>query len=228
MSRQLGTYDALTFDCYGTLVDWRSGLLQAVRSHSAARYSSLDEERFLADRQREEQSLQAGPFRPYRQVVALSVQRALQHQQLRLPEEEAAAIASTVGTWKPFPDTVKALKILGTGRALDIVSNVDAEDMERTRAQIGVPLDVVVTADQVRSYKPGLAHYYQVLQELDLPREKVLHVAQSLYHDIEPAGRMDLDTVWVNRLDETLPDDPAPLTQVPDLATLAARLGPAS
>lgn len=225
MDRSQAGYEALTFDCYGTLVDWRGGLLGALRAGPSLEGSAVDEERFLRDRQREETRLESGPYLSYREVVARSVTAALAEQGITLPREEAQAIAGSVGDWEPFPDTGAALEILGAGRKLAIVSNVDGADIRRTVARIGVPFAEVITAEDVRSYKPAEPHFREALRRLALPREAVLHVAQSLYHDIRPVLARGGDCAWINRLGESLPPDISPTFHLPDLASLAVALG---
>ena len=222
---RIGSYEALTYDCYGTLVDWRGGLLAALRTCPSAVNADLDEARFLADREREENRLEGGAYRPYRTVVADSVAKAADRQGILLTPEEAAAVGASIGRWEPFPDVREALGVLGAGRRLGIVSNVERRDITRSIEALGVQFAEVVTAEDVRSYKPGRAHFEKMLRLLDLPRSGVLHVAQSLYHDIRPAAELGIDAVWINRRGETTPDDPTYLASFPDLAGLAAGLG---
>jgi len=219
-------YEALTFDCYGTLVDWRGGLLAALGVCPALAGVAWDAELFLADRLAEEARLEAGPWRPYREIVARSVRAALACQGLDLPEVQAGRVAASIGAWPPFADTRAALKTLGTGRQLAIVSNVDRVDIEATMAALGVVFSEVVTSEDVRSYKPAPDHLLAVRKRLRTPPERHLHVAQSLFHDIRPAAAQGLDTAWINRLGEPLPPDVRPTFQGPDLASLAAALGP--
>jgi 2-haloalkanoic acid dehalogenase type II len=225
MENSDGGYEALTFDCYGTLVDWRAGLLSAVRSSPSLAGVSVDEARFLRGRQEEENRLESGPYLPYREVVAASVTAALAGQGITLPVAEAQAIARSVGDWEPFPDTRAALEILGAGRRLAIVSNVDRADIERTVERIGVRFAAIVTAEEVRSYKPLEPHFREVLRRLRMPGESVLHVAQSLYHDIRPVLAVGGDCAWINRTGEPLPAGLVPTFQLPDLASLAAAIG---
>jgi len=217
---------ALTFDCYGTLIDWRGGLLAAVRACPAVAGRTLDGPRFLTDREAAENVIEAGAYRSYREVVASSVAVAVAHQDITLSAEEAASVGASVGRWPPFPDTAAALVALGRGRRLAIISNVERRDIERSVEQLGVSFDAIVTAEEVRSYKPAHAHFDEVLLRLDLPREQVLHVAQSLYHDILPAADIRQDAVWIDRDDAGPPAAPTYLARFTDLAGLAAALGP--
>jgi 2-haloalkanoic acid dehalogenase type II len=221
-----GIYQSLSFDCYGTLVDWRGGLLAAVGACEALAGITWDAELFLNHRLAEEARLEAGPWRPYREIVARSVAAALARQGLDLPASQAAQVAESIGTWPPFADVRAALKVLGTGRHLAIVSNVDRIDIEATVSALGVSFREVVTAEDVRSYKPAPAHLEEMGKRLGTPRGHHLHVAQSLFHDIRPGEAMGLDTAWINRLGEPLPRDTRPTFHCKDLAALAVELGP--
>lgn len=228
-----GAFEALTFDCYGTLVDWERGLLDALRPLTAAHGVAWpgDEsmlERFAAA----ESAAEAGPWRPYRAVledVARTLGRGLG---LEATDEEVSGFAASVSRWPPFPDTVAALRALGSRYRLAVVSNVDDDLFEGTAALLGIAFDQVVTARQVRSYKPARAHFDEVLRRLDLPRERVLHVAQSLYHDVAPAKALGFTCVWVNRRQgragggATAPARAAADLELPDLAALAELLAP--
>jgi 2-haloacid dehalogenase len=146
-------------------------------------------------------------------------------------DEEAETFAASVGQWPPFGDTVDGLRALAARYRLAIVSNVDDDLFAGSAAQLGVTFAEVVTAQQVKSYKPALAHFHEVLRRLDLPMERVLHVAQSLYHDIAPAKELGFTCVWVNRRvgkgggGATAPATASPDMEVPDLRTLVALAG---
>ena len=217
-------YAALTFDCYGTLIDWRCGLLGNVARIPALRGAGFDEERFLADREAAELRIEAESYRPYRDVVASSVREALVLQGRSVSAGEAAQVATGIGEWEPFPDVPAALAVLGRKWRLAILSNVERRDLDRSVARLGVPFDALVTADEVRSYKPGSAHFGTGLERLGLPASRVLHIAQSVRHDLVPAAALGIPTVWVNRLGEPIPEGVPFLFSAPDLATVAARL----
>ncbi len=227
-----GSFEALTFDCYGTLVDWESGILSRLRpmlnAHGAR---PREDEVLLQDFARLEARAEQGEFRPYRSVltdVALGFGKA---HGFEPTDEEVTRFASSVGVWPPFPDTIDALQALAGRYRLAIVSNVDDDLFEGTRRMLGVDFAEVVTAQQVRSYKPAHEHFHEVLRRLDLPKERLLHVAQSLYHDIAPARELGITTVWVNRRagreagGATAPSDAEPDHEVPDLRTLVEEMG---
>ncbi len=230
-SIDLAAFEALTFDCYGTLIDWERGIVASVEALLAELRAPLDPETVLAQYGRFEPAAEQGPFRSYREVLR-DVARAF-GAEYGVPLDGAAAdaFASSVSAWPPFPDTVSALARLATRYRLAVVSNVDDDLFAGSARVLGVPFDQVVTAQQVRSYKPAPAHFHEVLRRLELPRTRVLHVAQSLYHDIAPARALGFTCVWVNRRagraggGATPPSEARPDLEVPDLASLVRLAG---
>jgi 2-haloacid dehalogenase len=193
-------FEAVTFDCYGTLIDWERGILTALGPLlDRGGVDIPPDEALLELFGRLEPAAEAGPFRSYRSVLE-EVARGF-GEELGVPVTDggAAAFAASVGEWPPFPDSPGALRALADRFRLAVVSNVDDDLFEASAARLGVRFDEVVTAAQVRSYKPAHAHFEEVLRRLDLPRDRVLHVAGSLYHDIVPARELGISCVWVNR-----------------------------
>jgi 2-haloacid dehalogenase len=224
-------FEALTFDCYGTLVDWERGILSALRPLLGAAGESVDDDELLERFGRFESEVEAGAFSRYREVLA-EVARRLGAEYGALPSDEAVrAFAGSVSDWPVFPDTVEALGALTRRYRLAVVSNVDDDLFAGSAEKLGVEWAEVVTAEQVGSYKPASAHFDEALRRLDLPRERVLHVAQSLYHDIAPAKTLGFTCVWVDRRGSrggsgaTPPAQATPDLRVPDLATLATAVG---
>ena len=214
-------FGALTFDCYGTLIDWKRGVAEA--SEEIRALAGCDLERLLRDRELVERELQAGPYRPYGEVLAESMRRSALVQGRVVPMEDAARFARSMARWPPFPDTGPALRRLGARHRLAILSNVETAILRESVARIGVEFDLLLTAQELRSYKPARAHFDAALVRLALPKERVLHVAVSLYHDVRPASALGWTTAWVNREAEVRPADVAPRFEVPDLASLADR-----
>ncbi|MDX1647681.1 MAG: haloacid dehalogenase type II [Longimicrobiales bacterium] len=218
---------ALTFDCYGTIVDWETGILEALHELLAEADGVPDDETLLAMYGRFESELQAGPFQPYRQVLEEVARRFVDAVGAEEGDAQPSRFADSVGRWPPFPDSVRALEKLQKRYRLVIVSNVDDDLFHATRERLGVDFDEVVTAEQVRSYKPRLAHFTEALRRLELPKSKVVHVAQSLYHDIAPAKSFGVGCCWVDRRrgrsggGATPPAEARPDLTVPDLAALA-------
>ena len=221
-------YRALTFDCYGTLIDWERGLLAALRALLRRQGVTCDDERLLSMYAAFEAEAEAGPYRSYRDILRRVMVRMAAALSFPLAAGDEDCLALSIRDWPPFPDTVAALRALATRYRLAIVSNIDDDLFAGTRPHLGVDFDVVTTAEQVRSYKPGTAHFTTVLERLALPPGEVLHVAQSLFHDILPARALAMSTVWVNRragrsgFGATPPATARPDLEVPDLQSLVA------
>lgn len=222
-------FSLLTFDCYGTLVDWEKGILDAARPVCRAHGADPSDGRLLASFAAAEHVAQGGPYRSYRAVLADTLCRMGEALGFRPDREEQDAFAGSPGRWPVFPDTVEALGRLGRRYRLGIVSNVDDDLFAQTQRRLGTDFDWVVTAEQVRSYKPAQKHFDEMVARSGVTRERTLHVAQSLFHDIAPASALGCATLWVNRPSKapgggaTPPADARPDAQVRDMAE-AARL----
>ena len=220
-------FEALTFDCYGTLIDWERGLLDAfaplLRRHAIA----VPDDRLLALFAAAEKEAEAGPYLSYREVLGRVMERIGGVLGFAPDAEERGHLARTLPDWPPFQDTVEALDLLARRYRLAIVSNIDDDLFAGTSRHLGVSFAAVTTAQQVGSYKPAPAHFHRSLERLGLPVERVLHVAQSRFHDIAPARALGFATVWVNRRSgrpgsgATPEAGAVPDLEVPDLGTLA-------
>jgi 2-haloacid dehalogenase len=140
-----------------------------------------------------------GEYRPYREILTAVSARIAAHCGVTPTGSDRTALSASVGKWPAFPDTVEALQRLKSRFKLVILSNIDDDLLAQTMRYLYVEFDEVITAQQVRSYKPGKAHFETALTRLGAPRESVLHVAQSLYHDHVPAKEMGFATVWIDR-----------------------------
>ena len=186
-----GRFDAITFDCYGTLIDWETGLLAAFR---AAGFDAGDDE-LLEHFARHEAEAEAGPYLTYREVLARSV-RAMD---AGVSDEASAAFAASVADWPAFPDSADALARLRSRFRLGVITNCDDDLFAASSAKLGDPFDVVVTAQQARAYKPDARGFELAFERLALGPERVLHVDQSLFHDHVTAKRLGLTSVWIDR-----------------------------
>ena len=214
----------LTFDCYGTLIDWNGGIWNAFEKRALKDGVVLDREHVLAAYHRIEPEIEQASFRPYRDILTEVARRVAEACEWRISDEQAAFLPESLPDWSPFPDTNDALERLASRYRLGILSNVDDDLLAGTRKHLDVDFDFWVTADRVRSYKPDLAHFEAARPYVGDPGGW-LHVAQSLFHDVGPASVLGLPVVWVNRLGETRTEGhPVPDLEVPDLATLADRL----
>jgi 2-haloacid dehalogenase len=222
-----GAKRVLTFDCYGTLIDWETGLLATLGPILQAHGVRSDGDRLLALHAELEAEAERGPYVPYRQVLAAVLRGMGERLGFTPTADEQARFADAVGDWPPFPDSPAALTALRRRYRLAIVSNTDDDLFARTREKLAVEFDWIVTAQQVRSYKPALENFRQALARIGAPPAEILHVAQSLFHDHVPARQLGLETVWVNRrhgkagTGATPPASIRPDLEVPDLATLA-------
>jgi 2-haloacid dehalogenase len=189
----------LTFDCYGTLIDWETGILRTVEPLLSERGISTDAPAILRSFVTHEARLEAGGWEPYRQILCSVLAAMAQDFGVTLTKVETNALAASLPDWPPFPDTVAALRQLKKEFRLVIVSNTDDALFAQTARRLEVPFDEVVTAEQVRSYKPGEAHFREALHRIDVPPNQVLHVAQSLYHDHVPARRLGFHTARIDR-----------------------------
>jgi 2-haloacid dehalogenase len=223
-------FEALTFDCYGTLIDWEAGILAAATPVLEAHGITAEPEALLEAFARHEAAAEAGPYRTYREVLADTIRGICAERRVEPGPEEVAAFAGSVVDWPPFADSADALRRLASRYRLGVITNCDDDLFEASRQRLGVAFDPVVTAQQVRGYKPAERNFHVALERLGLPRERVLHVAQSLYHDHVPVKRLGLATVWVDRragragAGATPPAEAMPDLTVPDLATLARLL----
>ncbi len=226
-------FEVLTFDCYGTLIDWERGILNALRPVLARHGVERSDDEVLSSYAAAEEKAESGPYRSYREILQ-EVMRELGDRFGFTPSAgELDRLAASIEEWPPFPDTIAALHTLKRRYRLAIVSNIDDDLFSGSARRLEVPFDDVITARQVRSYKPRPAHFEAALERLAVQRDRVLHVAQSLFHDIAPARRLGLSTVWVNRRRDregfgaTPPGDARPDLEVPDLRTLARLAVPA-
>jgi len=200
---RLTDFSALTFDCYGTLIDWETGILEALPPWAAAHRVEVGDEELLAAFGRAESAREAAdPTAPYPRVLAGVLEDLASELGTTASPEETAAFADSVKDWPAFPDSPEALAYLKRHYKLVIVSNVDRASFGHSNARLGVTFDAIVTADDAAAYKPALNHFHLALAqlaEMGIAQDQVLHVAQSLYHDHVPAKRLGLRTMWVNR-----------------------------
>lgn len=210
----------LTFDCYGTLVDWERGVMTAFGKHVAPDMyvGQLAE---VVERWEEIQfGLIQGPYRSYREVLAESVRRTVAELHLPAPAD-AGFLAEAMGSFPPFPDTREALSRLAAQAPLWILSNIDDDILARTLEELRAPIACCLTASQLRSYKPAPRHFQEALSQSGRRPEEVLHVAFGFRYDIVPAARLGMRTAWVNRAGDVAPVGTAPDVVVPDLRALA-------
>ena len=217
-------YDIITFDCYGTLIAWESGIVNAFTIAAAEDGVTLDAAGIITVYMSEEPSVQGEGYLPYRDVLTETTVRVASELGWRITRERARFLADSLPRWQPFPDTNIALERLARKFKLGILSNIDNDLLEATLRHFRVDFSLVVTAQQVRSYKPGFAHFNEALRQAG--QSRLLHAAQSYFHDVLPATKLNIPVAWVNRNSENVERGGAqPTYEVPNLIALADLLG---
>jgi 2-haloacid dehalogenase len=213
----------VTFDCYGTLVDFD---IDAVTVRTLGPHlEGIDVDAFLGEFEEIRYQEVLGAYRPYREVLRGSLAQAMQRFGLAYRDDDGGAIVAAVPTFGPFPEVPPALERLRRRCKIAIISNTDDELIAGNLRNIGVPFDRVITAEQARAYKPSPAIFHHALRELGCRAGDVLHVAQGFRYDIVPAHALGWARVWINRYGK--PGDPAygPYHELPDLSGLPALMG---
>jgi 2-haloacid dehalogenase len=204
-----------TFDCYGTLIDWNRGIGGVLeRLWGVERAPEL-----LARYHELEPEVQAEQYRSYAEVLTLTLERIAQEIGFGIPEGESGILAHSLPSWRPFPEVPDALRELRRrGWNLVILSNTDRELILASEKQIGVPIDLMIVAEDVQSYKPAHGHWERFFEATTADKDHHVHVAASLFHDIAPARELGLKNVWINRHGEEA--EPKPDRELSDLSEL--------
>ena len=227
----LDRFEVLTFDCYGTLIDWESGILAALRPVFDAHAIRLVDDDALALFGELESGVEAGPYRPYRDVLREVLIGIGDRLEFDVVAAEADRFAGSVVDWPAFPDSADALARLAGRYRLGVITNCDDDLFAASSRRLGDPFAWVITAQQVGAYKPAARPFEVALERIGIPADRVLHVAQSLYHDHLTAARLGLASAWVNRRagrtgpGATPPADARPDLEVQSMAALAELAG---
>ncbi len=213
--------DWVTFDCYGTLIDWERGIFEALAPFLTGPAAALDRAALGARYIACEAEVEREAYRPYREVLAAASARLLDRLGSRLPAGRESALPDSLPAWPAFPEVPAALRALAaSGRRIAILSNVDRDLIARSIPRLGVAPDLVVTAEDCRSYKPAPGHWARFESSSGAGPDRALHVGASLYHDVAPASARGYRTLFVNRNGEPVSGAP-PTRAVRDLADLA-------
>lgn len=199
----LSEFKALTFDCYGTLIDWESGMVAALRPLTSRVAPALTRNDILEAHARHESFQQRQtPAMPYRELLAIVHKRLAEDWGVPVTWDECVTYGQSVGDWPAFPDTVEALRYLKQHFKLIILSNVDNASFARSNVRLGVDFDAICTAQDIGNYKPSprnFAYLFERLKGLGIARQETLHVAESLFHDHVPANEAGLSSCWIYR-----------------------------
>jgi len=198
-------YDVITFDCYGTLIDWENGISAAFAEAAAIDGQHLDRTQVLQAYAELEPRIEAESYRRYRDVLTETAQRVAARFRWSLSHEHAVFLAASLPSWPAFADTNRALeRLVAAGYSLGILSNVDDDLLAGTRHHFTVPFDLIITAQQVGSYKPAQRHFTEARQRIG--GKRWLHAAQSYFHDVVPARTLGIPVAWINRQHESATD----------------------
>ena len=209
----------ISFDCYGTLIDWQSGARAAV--NAIPELAAVDTSALIARRLEIELKVEHERYRPYGQVLAISIQRTAAEFGIELDDTAARSFADSIANWPPFQDAGGFLKRLATvGTPMVILSNVTRASLAGSVQKLGATFDQFVTAEDVRSYKPDHNHWRELYESRGIRPDQQLHIAGSIAHDIRPASELGATTVWVRRAYEPIPEDAEPDLIVQSLAEL--------
>lgn len=199
----LQSFTTLTFDCYGTLIDWESGLVRALEPLTSRVKRPLSRDQILEAHARHESSQQVWtPAKRYSDLLAVVYKRLAEEWGVSVSWEECRAYGNSVGDWPAFPDTVDALRYLKQHYRLVILSNVDNESFARSNEKLGIKFDAIYTAEDIGSYKPSQRNFEYMLDKLatlGISKGDILHVAESLFHDHSPANQAGLASCWIHR-----------------------------
>jgi 2-haloacid dehalogenase len=223
-------FTTFSFDCYGTLIDWESGILPVLQGVLANHGHSLPDANLLELYGEFEAKAESGPYQSYRHVLRAVVRAFADRFQFQATPGEIDSLPGSVAAWPAFPDTVHALCEIEKHYQLAVISNIDDDLFAATRKHLGVEFAAVITAEQARSYKPSLNNFQMALGSLALSPDRLLHAGQSIYHDVVPAQSLGISTVWVNRksarpgIGAVRASAGKPDLEVPDLARLVAVL----
>ena len=235
---EITDFEAISFDCYGTLIDWEAGLAAVLGPWARSRGVTLDDEALLAAYAGHEEREEAeDPAAPYPDILARSLTALGRDLGAEVTGQDAQRLGRSVPDWPAFADSPAALAALGTRYKLIILSNVDRDSFAASQRRLGVSFDSVLTAQDIGSYKPSPRNFDALLAEagrLGVGEGRLLHAAQSLYHDHVPAQRAGLTTAWINRRHDrpgwgatpAPPVDVTPDWEFPSMAAFAAAAVP--
>jgi 2-haloacid dehalogenase len=193
-----GEFDVLTFDCYGTLIDWEAGIAAAVRMQLGDAVGGSSDEDIVGAFGAVEHEAEV-PYKSYREVLALSLHGIGERLGAPVSDAQARGFGSSVGQWPAFPDSAEALQRLQARFKLAVITNCDDDLFAQSERRLGVQFDYVITAQQAGSYKPDHANFALAFERIEEPRARILHVAQSLFHDHVPAKALGMTSVWIDR-----------------------------
>ena len=193
------SFRCLSFDCYGTLIDWETGILRAMRPILNSHDVEISDDEILRAYSTLEPAEQRRSYRSYKEILQGVVIGFADRYSFRASLEQVQSLAESLPKWQPFADTVPALRRLKKKYKLAVISNIDDDLFASTARLLENPFEFGITAQQAKSYKPSHRNFQIAIERIGLPKEQLLHVAESLFHDVAPCNQLGIRSVWVNR-----------------------------
>ena len=221
------SFEIISFDCYGTLIDWKKAVLDILGSVISRYHIEVEREELFMMFLEVDREVINDEYRPYREILTEITDRIAAKLSINLINKDRTCLSDRFDEWIPFYDTVRALKKLASQYKLCVISNIDNDLFGITASKLGVKFDFLITAQNLRTYKPNHNNFKQALSSFGIDRDRQLHVAQSIHHDIIPANQLGINNVWINRYAEEVPESEVgnPGMIIPDLASLVREMG---
>ncbi len=223
-------FEICSFDCYGTLIDWETGIIDALRPILYSNGIKESDEKILELFAETESAIQSGDYLLYKEILSLTLMSLGGKLGFKPSDQEKYDFSQSIKNWVPFSDTIDALKKIRSRFKLAIISNIDDDLFAYSAEKLQIEFEHVFTAQQSGSYKPSKKNFIEAIKRFGIKKENILHIAQSLYHDICPANDLGITTVWVNRRSNrpgfgaTPPAEAEPDMTVIDLKELSERM----
>lgn len=218
------TISFITFDVYGTLIDWETGIVDAFKKAAAADGVEIDTSELIPMFHEVQREVQAGSYELYAEVLRRTAMEMAERLDWKLESSKSSFLPDSIPYWKPFKEAPVQLRKVGKKYKTGLVSNVDDKLLGMTRRHLSHDFDLVVTAQQVRSYKPDPAHFKEIERRIGT-KKGMVHIASSYYHDVEPCLSAKIPVIWVNRHDEPLGGRKKPTETVKTLLEATKLLG---
>ncbi len=195
----------ITFDCYGTLIDWEGSLHSVFQKYADNKNIKLNMDGLTQRYIKIEYEIEQEQYRKYKEVLKIATKRLFKEEGFEISDENTDILVNSIHKWPPFNETRQILSTLkNKGYKLMILSNIDEDIISESIKLIGINFDGIITAEKVKSYKPAYKHWQEMLKQFNAVKEEVIHVAASYIHDIIPAKEQSFNTIWINRNNEKI------------------------
>ncbi len=195
----------ITFDCYGTLIDWEGSICAIFQKYVHDKNIKLNMNGLVQRYIKVEYEIEQEQYRKYKEVLKIATKKLFKEEGFEILDEDTDILVNSIYKWPPFNETRQILSVLkNKGYKLVILSNIDEDIINESIKLIGINFDGIITAEKVKSYKPSYKHWQEMLKQFNVAKEEVIHVAASYMHDIIPAKEQSFNTIWINRNNEKI------------------------